>query len=346
MLFARKGDFEIPRTGISTIETIELGGIAQTILIQGEDARNPVLLMLHGGPSMPLPGVSSRSRDFAVATATKELVKHFTVVFWDQRGTGKSYHKSIPQESMHIGQYVEDANELTDYLRERFRQEKIFLAGHSWGSILGLRLASEQPHKFHFYTGLSQVISWAENDRLSYAWTCKEAEKRGSRKAIQELERVGQPPYTKSLEQWGVLRSWQMRFGSMIYEDAEVKHPGMKGALMLLLQSPDYTMRDVINALYRGFQFSYSQRMIEEFAEIDFKRTAARLEIPSCFIHGRHDVHVWGQLLTDYLADVETDYAKQLYWLEKSSHLFHPDDAKRVEQIFIDEVRPAADIHI
>lgn len=77
----------IPETGIDCVEKIELGKMGQSILIQAEDRTNPVLLFVHGGPCMPVPGVVSRGQDYAICTMTKELVKHFVLVFWDQRGS-------------------------------------------------------------------------------------------------------------------------------------------------------------------------------------------------------------------------------------------------------------------
>ncbi|QBP42043.1 hypothetical protein [Paenisporosarcina antarctica] len=86
---SKKSDFISTENGISEINSIKIGGINQSILIQGEDSAKPILLFLHGGPSLPLPGVSSRGSNYTIVTNTKELVKHFIVVFWDQRGTGE-----------------------------------------------------------------------------------------------------------------------------------------------------------------------------------------------------------------------------------------------------------------
>jgi pimeloyl-ACP methyl ester carboxylesterase len=111
-----KRDFIIPKEGIDIVESIVIGKIKQTILIQSYDSSNPVMLFIHGGPSMPLPGVSSRGKDYTIVSNIKELVKHYTVVFWDQRGTGKSYHEDIPQNTMSFEQFLQDANEMVDYL--------------------------------------------------------------------------------------------------------------------------------------------------------------------------------------------------------------------------------------
>lgn len=334
-LLSRKEEFSLSPEGLDSVVQVTLGGINQSILIQAEDKDQPVLLILHGGPSMPIPGVSCRSRDYVIATATKELVKHYVLVFWDQRGTGKSYQAGIPPESMNVQQFINDAEELVDWLRQRFNQGKIYMAGHSWGSIIGLSLAHRIPNKFHAYIGISQIINWAENDRLCLKWALAEAQRRNHKKALQALRRLGEPPYKASLKQWQVLRTWLTKFNSMIYTGANSKHPGIKHAFMTFLRSPDYTLKDIKNTFYNGFMLSYSQQMIEDFSRIDFAQTVPSLDLPVYFLHGRHDLHIYGQPAQAYLDKVMTSQDKQFIWLSNSSHMLHPDDARQVESFLI-----------
>jgi proline iminopeptidase len=109
--------------GISSLEELTLGNVKQWIFIRGTDKKNPVLIFLHGGPGAPLLGMSS-SRIYDA-----ELIKHFTVVHWDQRGAGKSFNRDIPFDSMTLDRFVEDCNELIDYLRNRFHTQKVFIQG-------------------------------------------------------------------------------------------------------------------------------------------------------------------------------------------------------------------------
>lgn len=330
-----KPDFLIRPDGISLIEEVVIGSIKQSILLQGQKVDNPVLLFLHGGPSMPIPGVSSRGKDYTLATNTKELVENFIVVFWDQRGTGKSYHDNIPRDTMNVRQFVADTIELTDYLRHKFNQKKIHLAAHSWGTIPGLMAADERPDLFYTYTGLSQIVNWAENDRLGYPWALAEAEKRNNRKALEELTSIGAPPYAESVNQWQVLRKWQQRFGTLIYSDHEIKHPGMRRLAGDMLFSADYSLKDVFNSFIKGFKLIYTDDFIKEIATIDFKKTATKFALPVTFIHGRKDVHVHGQLVEEYYEVLKKINDVQLYWMDKSGHVFHPDDAKIIENILI-----------
>ncbi|MEH7179196.1 alpha/beta hydrolase [Neobacillus vireti] len=338
-IFTKKPDFIISEKGLSTVQTIYIGGIQQSILLQGENLNNPILLVVHGGPTMPLPGVSSKGRDYTIVTNTRELVKHFVVVFWDQRGTGKSYHQNISPESMNINQFVLDANELTDYLRQRFNKEKIFLAGHSWGSTISLELAAKYPEKFYSYVGISQIVSWTENDRLALKWIKEEAKRRGNNKALLELESIGEPPFVESFQQWGVLRKWQRKFNTLIYTDKDVKHPGLLGVSKPMFQSEDYTLMDIVHSYYHGFKLIYTQAFIEELAENDFFKSVKEMEMPVTFIHGRKDFHVHGSLVEDYFKQLNAKKGKNFIWAEKSAHLFHPDDTRIIEQYFIEELR-------
>ncbi|MEH7086792.1 alpha/beta hydrolase [Neobacillus drentensis] len=154
-LFSKR-EFTIADEGIDLVDKITLGGVEHSVLIQGNDVTKPLLLFIHGGPCMPVPGVVSRGQDYAVSISTKELVKHFVVVFWDQRGAGKTYHKNTPKESFRVEQYIHDCHDLIDNLRSRFKKDKVYLAGHSWGTIIGLSIASRYPEKLHAYFGISK----------------------------------------------------------------------------------------------------------------------------------------------------------------------------------------------
>ncbi|WP_347551161.1 alpha/beta hydrolase [Pseudalkalibacillus hwajinpoensis] len=337
-IFSKKVDYTVSQTGISSSEEIMIGGIRQTILIQAEDQTKPVLLILHGGPSMPLPGVSSKGRDYTIVTNTRELVKHYVLVYWDQRGTGKSYRHDIPGESMTVSQFVSDANELTDYLRTRFKHPKIFLAAHSWGSTIGLELVTTFPDKFYSYVGLSQVVSWTENDRLSLEWTKAEAKRRGHTKALVELESVGEPPFVESFQQWGVLRKWQRKFNTLIYSDDVIKHPGLMNVTKAMFQSDEYSLKDIYNTYYKGFKLVYTDSFIKELAANNFMESVQKVAIPITFIHGMKDYHVHGQLVKTYYDQLNAR-EKRLLWVDKSAHLFHPDDTKLIEKYLIEQLR-------
>ena len=223
--------------GISSLEEITLGNLKQWIFIRGTDQKNPVLIFLHGGPGAPLFGMSS-SRNLDA-----ELIKHFTVVHWDQRGTGKSYNSDIPINSMTFDRLVEDCNELIDYTRDRFNTQKVFIVGHSAGSIIGIKTAHKYPEKIHAYVGVGQIINDYEQQKISYNFIVDEAEKSGNVKIQNTIKEIRPPPFD-SLEKLYKIDRYISRFGGVVHDNG-VKQ--MRAIMLSFFTSPEYSLLEVFN---------------------------------------------------------------------------------------------------
>lgn len=334
VLFFGKREFAIAPSGIDSIEKIKLGGVDQTVLIQADNSTNPVLLFVHGGPCMPVPGIVSRGQDYAVSTMTKELVKHFVVVFYDQRGAGKSFDKKTPVESMRVEQFINDCNELVDILRSRFNQDKLFLAAHSWGTIIGLNIASRYPEKLHGYMGISQILNWSNNDQLCYDWVTNKAKQANDQKTLKKLKELGQPPYL-NVRQWTAFRRPLIKYNSMVYQSETVKHPGMVGGFKQFLTSSEYSLLDIFHSFYSAYNLTYTQCLIEDFANIKLDQLK-RIDTRISFLHGAKDVHVDGRPVEAFYKNLEAPLGKDMVWYENSSHMFHPGDARMIEKYIID----------
>lgn len=125
------------KLGINSVEKVVIGEIEQLVSLRSKNINNPILLFLHGGPGTAQIAFSRKSQ--------KKLEEFFIVVNWDQRGAGGSFSTSLKMEDLNIERFVLDTEELTTYLLDRFNQKKIFLVGHSWGSIIGLKFSSRRP---------------------------------------------------------------------------------------------------------------------------------------------------------------------------------------------------------
>ncbi len=138
---------------IAELCAIPINGVKQWLLIRGVDKRKPVLLFVHGGPG---------SAHIAILRNYQmELEKHFVVVQWDQRGAGLSGLEPIDDTTYNKEQFVADGLKVTQYLRERFGQDRIFLVGHSWGSALGYIMAVRHPEYYRAFAGSgSDVSKW------------------------------------------------------------------------------------------------------------------------------------------------------------------------------------------
>lgn len=322
--------------GYCYTETITLGGIDQSILVQARNKDKPVLLVLHGGPGMPFPGVSCRSVENILQVTTSKLIDNFILVYWDQRGTGKSYSNRIEKHSLHMNQFISDANDLVDNLREKFKVEKIYLAGISWGSVIGLNLVNQFSNKFFAYFGLAQIVNWAESDKLFYSWAVEYAKIMHNQKAINELMKIGYPPYNEGAEKWNVLRKWQMRFNGYIYKENIVNPPNPLSSIKHLLTSPDYKISDVVNT-FKGMPLVFNDKMMIDISEIDFFNIN-EIEIPVFFFHGRHDKVCDVNLMERFFDQLSAPSGKNIIWLDNSAHFFYSDDAEKVEEIIIKSI--------
>ena len=60
---------------------------------------------------------------------------------------------------------------------KKYRKRKVILIGHSWGTIIAMKLALLQPDLFYVYIGIGQVVNSKDNERLSVEYALSEAKK-------------------------------------------------------------------------------------------------------------------------------------------------------------------------
>ncbi|MBZ9607952.1 alpha/beta hydrolase [Clostridium estertheticum] len=144
---------------------VKINGAKMGMIIKSENASNPVLLFVHGGPGMP---------EYPLTEAYPTgLEKYFTVVWWNQRGAGLSYSSDISAKTMTTEQFVSDTIEVTNYLRKRFGQDKIYLMGHSWGSYIAIEAAAKSYELYHAYIGVGQISNQMESEKIAYKYMLK-----------------------------------------------------------------------------------------------------------------------------------------------------------------------------
>ena len=59
---------------------------------------------------------------------------------------------------MTLDPMVGDALAVPRYLRERFGEEKVYLVGNSWGTILGVLAVQRQPELYHAPVGTGKRV--------------------------------------------------------------------------------------------------------------------------------------------------------------------------------------------
>lgn len=307
---------------IAEIQDLVINGVAQRILIRGQDQSRPILLVVHGGPGAP-DQVILRSME-----ATLEDL--FTVVYWDQRGAGASYVGTSDQpQSITLQQIVSDGLQLTSYLRERFKQPKIYLQGHSWGSLVGVHMVSEQPTFFHAYFGVGQMANMRRSESLSYAFALDQASQAGDEKSLKLLQDIGAPPY-KTKEEWlsklmterGVMQQFERPDGSQVFS--------MFGVYKMFGVYPEYSLSDKLNSLAAS---DLSMEMLwMEAVDADLFTSHSRFDLPVYIFQGLYDKHTVTEVAKDYYDAIEAPQ-KKYFSFEKSAHWPHINEYKKYKAI-------------
>jgi pimeloyl-ACP methyl ester carboxylesterase len=301
-----------------------IGGIDQWVVVRGLSAANPVLVVLHGGPGSP-ETVFFRATNAAIEDA-------YTVVYWDQRGAGRSFSKSIPPETMTVAQFVADLDELVEQLRGRFAKPKVVLLGHSWGSALGVLYAQKYPDKVSVYIGVGQVADMPASEAASYAFALRMARERGNRTAIRQLEAIGRPPFTmKSLT---TQRRWLMALGGAFGPNLTLPRLIWRG-----LTGPEASPLDLVR-LIQGSGFS-ARLLWRELETMNLGRDALTFAMPVFFVLGRYDMQVVATVSAAYFEALSAPF-KQLVWFEHSGHMAPFEEPALFNRLMIDQVRAHA----
>ena len=310
----------LPRS-VAAMEGVEIGGVEQMLWFRGVSSDHPALVLLHGGPG------ASESALFRHYNS--ELEEHFLVVYWEQRGAGRSFDADIPPDTMTIERFVADLDEVVDVVQKRFDKEKVVLLGHSWGTALGALYAHEHPEKVAAYVGVGQVANMPVGETRSYEFALAEAEARKNQKAITELERIGSPPHT--VDEMLTSRKWVERFGGSFYGDLFTG-----GLIWAALQTDEASWWDLV-LFGRGNQFSL-RSLWPEFRTFALDERYLTFEVPVFFLEGRHDWQVPAVVAEGYFGKLDAP-VKKLFWFE-SGHNPPFEAPDRFNRVLIEEVLP------
>jgi pimeloyl-ACP methyl ester carboxylesterase len=303
---------------------LRIGGVDQWVMIRGRDIANPLLILLHGGP-----GASSIALHRVSNAALEDA---FTVVYWDQRGAGRSFSKSVPPESMTIDRFVADLDELVDAALTRFGKKRVVIVGHSWGSALGTLYTTRTPAKVAAYVGVGQISNMAQSEAESYAFALAQAEARGHRKALKELRAMGPPPLP--IPALMRQRRWLTALGG-----AFGANMSMSKVLWRTISAPEATLFDLVR-LIRGARFSIDA-LWPQMAPLRLDRDHTRFDVPVFFLLGRLDKQVVATLAADYFEHIDAPH-KELVWFEQSGHFLPFEEPARFNATLIQRVRPFA----
>ena len=280
-------------SGINETAYIELGGQEQYISIRGSDINNPVIVYIHGGPGSPDSPI--------MPLFTDPLIDDYTVICWDQRGCGRTYYHNADTDPLNktvsFEQALQDTDELVDYVRERFGQDKVIIMGHSFGSIVGAMYVQEHSDKVLAFVGIGQCVCISDSDELAYQDAISKVTA-NSEEETALINAYNAYHDSNSLEDYFVLRQLTTKYHP---------NPGAADTILIALFSPYTGVNDVRwvleeSTLDRYYELEGSlMDMLTAFDIYDYPLT---YDVPMYFISGEYDYTCNWTLAEAYCNDI------------------------------------------
>ena len=287
-----KGD-----NSINVLEQIEINGTKQQIMIRGRDQNNPVIIYVHGGPSVS---------EIPYAKYEDLLEKDFTVVNYDQRGSGKSYQFNEDYSNLTADVLVDDLIALTDYISQRFGKEKVILIGHSYGTYLATRASYKAPEKYEAYIGIGQVSNMQESEIDNLNYTISEAKKAGNTEDVKYLEGIAEKIHAgESAAPRGYVGKYGGATRLINMSDSDI------------LLSREYNLLDLIR--YNTGVAKTQEQLVKEVFDMPLPKIVTKLELPFYFVMGKYDAMTSSNSAKNYFDVMEAD-KKEFIPFEQSAH--------------------------
>jgi pimeloyl-ACP methyl ester carboxylesterase len=302
---------------------ININGLEQGMFIKSKDSTNPVLLYLHGG----LPDYFLTKK---YPTGLEDL---FTIVWWEQRGSGLSYHTGIPPETMTLEQMISDTREVTNYLRKRFNQDRIYLMGHSGGTFIGIQAVAQNPGLYKAYIGVAQMSCQLKSEMLAYDYMLKEFKGKSNMKMVRKLEAN---PVTEHGTPDAYLALRDPAMHSLGIGTTHDMNSVVTGILLPSLACREYTVTEKID-LWLGKSHAGVSLLWNEMLETDLAKQLPSIDIPVYFFHGIYDYTVSYTLAKEYFEKLEAP-VKGFYTFEKSAHSPLFEEPSKMNRILHDDV--------
>ena len=305
---------------IDRCEPVQLGDSTQWIRIRAANAGSPLLLLVQMGPGLPM---INEVRTFEHLLSLED---DFTVVYWDQRGCGRSLRSADATRDLSIQTMVGDTERLLVMLCDRFDTPAV-VAGFSMGAMIAARAAARRPDLVATLVAVSMDVDGAAAGKNAYEFALAAARARQNRRAVRQLTAIGPPPHLTP-EGFATRRRWANNFGGV--RIGQTYDSMARDLLASLLRSPDYSLADAVRAI-RGIPAT-TAAVLPELEALDLTATLPRLDCPVVMVQGRHD-QVAPASAAERYAELLTAPSKQFVWFEHSAHMPQLDEPGRFREV-------------
>ncbi|MDZ7267886.1 MAG: alpha/beta hydrolase [candidate division KSB1 bacterium] len=307
---------------LDSAEYLSVDGAELYLHVRGADSRAPVMLWLHGGP-----GGAERP---LFRYYNSEIENHFVVVYWDQRGAGRSFSDQANPSLLTVARHLADLDSVVDHLMRTLRRDRVVLVGHSWGSALGMLYARAHPEKVSAFVGVNQIVSMREAHVAEYTFLKKEAARRGDEKMLRRLEAIGAPPFDSAKEAFAV-EELVKEYGGLFHQEPNrfwVAFCGIFRGLVTPWEIPRFIRANNVSL----------EAMHDELLKLDLARDVPALDVPVLFFLGRYDRHTDSEIASTYFGHLKAPL-KRLIWFDESAHNIPFEEADRFNTTLVRELQ-------
>lgn len=306
-----------------------INGIEQWVTIKG-DRSKPVILFLHGGPGSTMIPYADH--------IYKEWEKDFIIVQWDQRGAGRTFGRNVTEEltaeylqshPLTIEQMADDGIAVSEYLIKHLGKRKIILFGTSWGSLLGVTIATKRPDLFYAYVGHSQIVIPSSDKRL-YNTVYQMALKAKDTASLNKLNDIGKPPYDRAKtvgQLWKIVKKYERENSMPAPESWFVESPGYDN------KKDDQNRRDGEDYSFVNFVGDIKLNVPAMRSSINFLKNNSDFKLPVYFIQGEEDILTPKELTRMYFNRLKAPEKKYVL-LPKTAHGFNQSVVDEQYRIF------------
>ncbi|MCR4908866.1 MAG: alpha/beta hydrolase [Lachnospiraceae bacterium] len=289
---------------------MNVNGAPNGFFINSKNTANPVLLFVSSGPGTDDYVFTDKYKDM-------QLEDDFTVVYWDYRNMGIAYDRNADISGITLGNLLDDANTVTEYLKERFNKDRIYIMGFSGGTHIALREVSRHPENYLAYIGMAQCVTdSADNDTLIYNFMKDVFTERCQTGKLKKLEAS-----VEHLEKGDVrCRDWYEYVyllheagGGTVRDKSE-----FAGIAWPIITCRCYTVPEKTGYI-SGMKMYRSAPLFTELDNFDYRSSITRLDVPAFFLSGEYDYNCPWELVREYCDELEAP-DKEFYIIKDSAH--------------------------